>query len=1390
MQGMIKDWLSKDRIDDSFIQNFRVIAGSDLDDCGDSTGFFSEIGLNLSGSDDSLSEEIALNTMILMSGRSDMPLSRNRAKLIAEKKMKRSFRDSDFDGMMSWYLGSEDDEDLDEWSTDDLEDEEDELPTGDLEELEEGEDEVDTGDLDEEMEEEETTSSKSKISAEDKERILGYYNQFYKGILSELVKRYTSMFSSGYEVIKPVGVLGRMGMYSLSGTNMVEDMNAVSRRMYLNFANRMGFVECDDRSNIKIGEKIYSMYNEGNGVPVYFPRKMVEYAFGREAPSGDDQNSLKTYTKHSNASNWSTYCEKEVKSSLIQVIKASVLKFVIETARRDDIEYYDDSIANRLKDFLGYMLLCLSTCILVVEYKRRKRGYEEDVYSFKVRVCDPLNRLENVDMTEVIINDCFMGSTGDVPFSYPVREEKEVFVREFAHEFNHDSSQASPLFAYKAYLSLRDQNVEPDWNNMILGTFEDGSILRNGKHGVNLCARLTHHIDAGSRAGKGVMTLAIMASGIYSKKIPFYLDRKPDMASMFKSLSPNMFVVNGAVYGTDDTYGTFASQDSWINENNIPDYICNILECGKSWVDLGDLFYMRALKLVMGIIIARGSGGLDDPKIGGSNGILLVVDEFKNFQENYALLVSKFKNNLPASEDKYDIERSNLDKLLEKHGEESSEYKSQLARFMRSYNNETFYSLSYLNSMVTDLEFLSTKRDAGFNPIENSLSDIFVIGQNLEHGDLDFAEFREMLTTGRYKSCGRKGVTGSYKIDFTKDSFGYSMVSFKTCDAFFGRNMEDGREVYLAQTNKSSKACGRLDDKASNFAYMSSFTDETRRKIIGGKVSDNIELANNCVYFKPFLVLNDAKEGDTYTTQMFKRCAGPNENEPWVTPDEIIRDNPNADGSFVNEAVGFEGYLRLMGIGNYSDILERGSDVANYVVQSLLGYPGDWFDFITDLRPEWLFTIKDIVEAYRSGYASLLSKPDKNPVTMEFSKFNPSIFGLESSGEHLDGDLEDYYDFETQMMSNDIDMADIFEDEEEYSCGDSRESRYEDTLDLDEEFNLDDFMYEDVKEEPVSASEEDIEDVLRNNGDSKDAIIAELLERIKKLESMLTSGRTENYSRPEMDYYADPSFGEKIFENTMNEYGYRKSSDKSIFNDRIDFDGGVDSYAQLVDLITNDVLRKFGGVENIVSFKVIGGSIIVNGYYYRCKAGDIFARNLPYDVRMEINAGNIGRLFHYEYLLAMPRLRDIEFDSVAFVYDYVSYAMGYGSKVSVDLFFRDILSLQCLCIGKKLFRRATFMEDIRNDDTFYNPRASERFANYSEELLGRGNKSSWEFTKGMMNSKKYGKVVKTLGVAGGLAATGVTGAGKLAVKGGRKAWQGIASLGRSFKGMMDDSSKF
>lgn len=1353
-----------------FEDYFRAIAGHRLSECKDFKGVLSKYSITVNGDNEQLAREIYLNCIILLSSdkEDEISLSDDRAIILAKKEGK-SFQKTGAEEVLEWFLifvglNSEVDE---------------------IEELG-GIDGLKEDNLSSDNEDETEEEFGTKISFEkSKVKIKEYYYQFYKGIVNELAKRYTSLFESGYEVVTPAGILAQNGMLGLSGNKIaVKKYNISVMNMYKLFNEKLDFIEVSSRSNVKISDMIYEAYANNEKRLLYFPNKLLEYAYGRKAPSGDNQDSINTYENHASSSNWGAYCKTEVMKSLMSVVGSSVVKFIYLSA--EDGDYYNETLAAKLQEYLVYLQRCLSLCLLMVDYKCQKKGIDEDIFAFKIRACDPENRLGNYNLTSDIINKAFMGSTGDVPFSYKPRFEDETYIKEYCHEFNHSSSQASPLFAYKAYQALECQGVQPSWGNMILGMFEDGTILKNGKNGVSLGSRLTHHIVAGSRAGKGVMTMNILASGIYSNKSIFYLDRKPDMASLFKSISPNMYAINGGGYGAQyDTYRQFSNVDSLVNWGNTPQYVCELLDVPKSWDALGDLFYMRALKLIIAIIVSRGEGQLGNENLGGEAGILLVADEFKNFQESFSTIVEKVISKIPPSSYMLDIGKLGNDKL------KGYEKEKLLRDFGLSYNNSSMYAVSYLSSLVSDLEYLSTKRDAGFNQKEIELSDIFVIGQHLGYGALDFKLFRSLMedssSSGRYKSAGKTGISSNAsallsKLNMQTASFPFSLVGFKTCDAFFGRNVEEGRDVYLAQSNSNSRAFGRLDDKAGNFAYLNSFTEDTRRKITGGNAQENVDLANKCTYFKPFLVLNDAKRGDLYTEGMFARCAGTDPGKVWVSKEDIINDNPNADGTFIHEAVGFEGYLRLMGVTDYSVRLEKSGKIANYVVQDCLGYNGNWFDFITDLRPEWCFTVKDLVDSIKGNRPALLDVAT-NPTISEFVRFNPSLFGLDESSSCLPDDMSvsDFMDVELgdeEDFGSSEDLGIIDDGEDSDSLDDIFvDSDEEPVIVDDEEIDLFDDFYTPIEKETPEV------DLLKNAG-TKEADIQELLRRLSEL------GVNVSTTGAESDYENSEDHGGRTYRQVDNGYVDFDSSDETMFNDSLEFDGGVENCADLVNVISKDVIKKFGGLDEIVSFKVIGGSIVVNGYFYRCKTSELFAKNLPYDVKKELNASNVSRFFNYSLFYKMPRLRDLEFDSVTVVYDYVSYGMGYGSQISVDYFFRDLKTLQCLSIGKKLFRRDTHMDQIRNDDIFYHPRASTKFANYSEEILGRACKSSWKFTKDTMKSSQYGMVMKSLGVTGGLLATSVSAGGKVALKGGRKIFGGLKSFSKSVMGIIEETKRY
>lgn len=1197
-----------------------------------------------------------------------------------------------------------------------------------------------TSGQDEEPEEKE--DSKKKLSrAEEDKKLLAYYSVYTSGILSELLKRYKGLFSSGYEVEKPTGILSERGILKLSGSSMVVDYpTAATSQLYKIFRDQFGLKEVAVRSVSNIADNVCKEFLAGSSSTLYFPNKMLEFAYGRKAP-GNNAESTNTYEKHAESGSWGGYSSRELKVSLNALIEGCLL-YYLHSFIEDD-KRTDEGTVTLVSKLLEYLQRCMSMCLLLMEY-RVVNGVPSVL---KIRVCDPNNALGKEDITPYLLEKAFMSSTGVDPFSYPPRFEEESFVKEYSHEFNHKVSQAMPLFAYKAYEALKRQGIKINWDNIVLGKFEDGSVLRNGTHGVAIKENLTHHIIAGSRAGKGVMTLAMLGAGIATNKVIFYLDRKPDMASLLKHLSPNMFVVNGAAFDSEhDTYGMFKD----VSLANVPKEVTEVLNCSNSWSNLGDMVYMRALKLVMGIIIARGSGAYKDVNYGGSDGILLIVDEFKNFQDGYAQIIQKMLQFLPMDLDWYNAHKEELGSAIDK-----------------GYNRSCLYALSYLNHLMEDLSYLSSKKDAGFSPVEVGLSDIFVIGQDIQQGFMPYSKFASVISN-RYKQVN-KGLKreSEDKYDLSKESFAYSMVSFKTSDAFFGRNVGDGRERYLAQTEKESKANGRLDDKASNFAYKRNYSESDRKKILGGNVKDNISIANGCVYFKPFLVLNDTSP--FFVNQMYLRCEG-NEGTPMVTREEIIAENhEEGKENELHRSVGFEEYLKDLGAGNYSQILERSAVVANYVVQTM-GYGGTWYDFITDLRPMWMFTIEDVVLASQ-GKQPRFKDPAKSPVLSEYYNYDNSLgCGARSddietvgiNGFFLDnGEGEDFSNMSKQEEDADKRLA--------VAMGDY--DSYED----DEDIPLWDDMSDDIKEPEMVLKQGNVQET--GFGGMAMDTESDVSEIIKKYIDALKG------------YGVDVQVGMNGWEATNINTGepipggYSSAPDAEFGQDLadVDYQGDVESLDKMVEVISNNIIKTFGGLERIHSFKAIGGAIIINGYYYRCRVQDMYAKNIPYDIRRDINAGNISKLFDYSLLKRMRYIRDLEFDSPSFTYDYVSAELGYGSSISVDKFFRDFKTLQVLTIGREKFNRANYMEKIQGNDLFYSPKRSKIYADAVESALGKGNHVAWDWTKRSWGNKRDKWYVKTLKVAGGLTLTAASGIGKEGVGISRKIPGAVKDIASSVK---------
>lgn len=1288
--------------------------------------------------------------------------------------------------------------------------------------------ELETDKLETESDDTAVEEKTKRVATPDEELILGFFRQSIAPIISVLDHRYSSLFSSCFGLKKPYGILTKGKVLHLAGKteSSVDRITVDLVKMFdvveSYFNNSFEISEC--RAITTVIEKLYSNYTAGERRLVYFPYKMMEFVYGCKKPTGSSQESKTTYQKHSSAKSWNRFAKEEVfadsEFSLSGLLDKAVVMFVEQELKEKG---YDSEnligIMDDVQQFLTYVRDSLSLCFFLPEYSITKGV----VSLFKLRLCDPNNQLGNRDLAEEIVQKAYLGGMGSDPLRIPPDIVETACVKSYGHEFNHKTSQAKPLFSYKAFDICKENGVIPTWDNMILGEYKDGSILTNGMHGVDLSRILIHHYIADSRAGKGVMTLNMLASAIQSDKAVFYLDDKPDMSSMFRSISNEMFVVNGESYdGKYDQYGgqyMFKDRSENINHNNIPEYLLNGFGLECDWNGLGAFFFMRALKLVLGIVLARGVTENKDvlDNLGGTeNGILVVIDELTAFNDAFDKIVSKCYSMIPA--DKYEASVKAL-----------GEGKITQRQFDAAYNDEGYYALMYLRSLILDLETFKIYGLKSFNQDELGKSDIFTIGQSANYKKVDKETLGSMINvltaSGRYGSANYgSGLTkgGMSSLDCAESSFPYSMVSFRGSDAFIGRN-DSG---YLAAGESGSEARGRLDSVASNFAYISKYTDEVQAQMVHGPIGRNVELSKKCVYFKPYLVLNDAT--DTYLNQMFDRCTGLTEeqkrsggyNNPnaRITQDQILDEYMSPDGSGIHPAVGFPGYLRHMDVQGSDQILAKSGDIANYVVQNLLGYKGSWREFLTDLRPEWCFSVQDIVKASLGEKIKLFS-PEIYPPTELFYEFNPAAFGHQgvdgmgheavsgvsgsvkdksnvrlsdymSSEEPLSGFIDEDQGLKSKSKkAYEVDNSYIEPEDEDITVFDSFGDEDITVFDSFEGSGVSNFNSADFTE-PVHGFESDPSVVPKDEEIDFSKSFGgenyqEGAENISEIQSMLERFEAMGYDASIKKRDSERNY--EYYDEAKPYTDFGKAPTSVLEDDYTSFGSDqVSDYERLVNLITDDIVKKYQGLERIKTFKVIGGTIVINKYAYQCKLGKNMTAKLPYDLRREINSGNISTLFNYSLLFKMTNLRELVFDSTDLVHDYVSTAMGYGSRVSVDLFFRDLKQLKVIGIGKKVFTRDTHWDEIKDDDVFYTPRASVKFLDMSGKLLGEKRKKAWNFTKNQVKKKEYGLIVKALSVSGGLAMTTAVLSAEGVAIGARKLLGGLVPMFKQFSNMLKE----
>lgn len=1228
---------------------------------------------------------------------------------------------------------------------------------------------------------------------------LAYYAAHIDTVVSDIVSNYTKLFKAGYQLKRPVGILGDNGeagqLMTLSGsTQKFTKPNPVIRALYQLTVAEYGLTVLPYRSVNDIASTIVNgITPDGKKVSpdakLYFPYKMLEYAYGRRTPKPTEGGTT-NYPKHSDKLNWESYAT-EVDESLRKVTRGIVKEILINTS---EIKYFEPQVESSVSDSLKKFKDVFNTCILVSEFPLIK-GLPS---LLKVRLLYPHELVSNSNIATDAMR-IGISSKGTKPFEgIPIHDGNFHL---YTHEYNHALANSKPIYAYHAAKSLKESGHTVNYANMILGIGVDDSILQNGSGEVSLYRNLSHFVVADSRAGKGVDSMAKLAQALRSGKPVFYLDNKPDMGAALLDIEPNAFVVNGSnpqqsKEGGTNLSGHFLEGDrlSYVDSQNMPKYLYNSSKAlfnGRRYSDLGIMFYTRALTLIMAITYFRTQDDLASKAgLGGSSdGIVAFFDEFNVSLSQIDPIMMKIYMNGYARTDYMESERN-----ARESGKKNT---------VRPPSPEEYWGTSFVESLKNFAELLNSAKNAGYKNKESSASDIFIVGQDLPDVIEDMTDLDDFFPTHRGKNTTRAQFAsggGSHK--------NHPLVALVTpggSDLFLGQT-RGNHPNYLNQTK--GYASDKLDTDARMFGYIPQYNRVTKKIIESG----NEDFArNNVTYYKPLLLLAD-HDMDKY----FFKNAISYAIKSGIDAESIVIDNAQEDEQGnpikyerkgfsdingtkysteyrVHEAVGFKGYLEYIGMSqeDISRSLTSASDMAQRVVDAF-GYDGTWREFIQDLRPDWFLHGQNMVESLRTGQ----NLADLNAKTFsEFREVYPEAF-VESDISRLSDEA-----FE--------DDADISVTDYE-SLGDSDSFVYSvpevDSPEGVQEIHKQDGLFDDVELPTDDSVFERTQDMKFDHDEHlSDLTLGEILslpdEEKIRIFKMLSEG-LERSTPIEFPNDGELGYGRLGVVHDDNGRAYKvDTSQVDLSNSAYDevvldknmsnLDGDIPeiTYPALVKTVTDKVLataQLSGGIKTI---EVIGGSLIVNDVVIGLKIKEALLKGLNSVIAQSIREGRLANYFNWR-VIKRSRIVSIKVDSSRYVLSELSPALGYGTHFNVQELFEDVKSLQKFVVNSSIYTRKSVKELADNvaDDEFYRPRMSERGYRLSQAWLSRKRVDTWQGAVDTWKRKDLGtfrKLGSSVVLAGGSALAGTTQATGWV---GRKLFRGIGKTVGELKDVIDKSN--
>jgi hypothetical protein len=1143
--------------------------------------------------------------------------------------------------------------------------------------------------------------------------------------------------------------------------------------------------------------------------PVYFPFKIVEYLFGRVSTRNIQSAD---YARFDGGSGWERYAESYIKPNLNYFLNKGIKwvveknGFVVDGELAFEDEYKDIQV---IKQALKKMERSMVTMAIITELESTSSNYENWA-QIKIRLVDVVDGLPtNQKLMGTIIKELMdgLGNSGGSDFVIApetIEDLASYTVYEYEHTFDSKMANLRPLFAYQALDALQAKGETVDWSNIILGKGMNGRTVTSGPgKPINLASQLIHNIIAGSRSGKGVMTLNILSTAIASNRPVFYQDRKPDMAALFAEYvglnngTPNMYIVNGSAYeGRFDPHNVLnydAMVEKW--KKRVPAWWD-----ATSYKDIGDIVYYRSILFTLGILLLRFWAETANrelyEKLGGDRGIAIVYDEFTNWQNSFSTkkLNPRGSNSLFGKDmllNKKNLEEINkaMDEIAELSGVDNlnSRQRSVLRNAENVLRELKTEKRAYVTDMLENLDrtliTLNEKKNAGFKNTEEKRSDIFVIGQNIEVKPLP-----EGITFSRNQASGGLNADKSYENTCAISNFLYN---FST-DWIMGYNRD--YKNYMRADDMSSPSYTRLTEEARNFVYYNGSRDA-----VMGNIAIST-LKSNAKYFKPYLILNNAKEPRPLSDDPEERKAQCqqaeyqyvggiilNTGKEW---EKIRQQNLQEGTDELRQEIGFFDYLGQLSRGVATKVdpkasLLQSKQIADMIVKQM-GYDGDYLDFLMDLRPEWNFGAQDVVDAFATPeifkqgikrmptYLKLFGNPNENReavhdnVVLDYVDEDEGFEVVNDGYNDFDSDVNDDMEWnnDNELTDNEsnlgidegvpsanhdrgsTDPTNGFSDTDYYKG--ARVGVVENTPEIGvfDPFSSPTVSRNPAPSQPVSGlsnvmsmSLDDIVRALQNQG-----INAEDVQRHYKEQPF---GKVDQVE----------SFGRTVHVGSTGGQAYIEGMRQTATNEEEYYT----NYFEFCERVSSDIISTFGGYDGIEVLIVKDGVLYINNIKYNKQIPSIALKGLPIDKQHQIANCNYAHIFNFAHLTKMTRLAYLSLDSKDFVYIKIRQDLGLNGHFDVVSLFKAVPSLFYLSIAGERFQRDTVEDEVaKKSSIFKSARKRQIIAENAEKWGIKTVNNSWDSTKNLYQRKGW---AWKLGGTAMLGVTAIAGVGLLGFKG-------------------------